>query len=143
MHPDWTRKKKMASLDLSPVGANAMGNFEKEVVNLKKNVHPTVYSTEHGRICPPGKQVQKSAPKGDGIVRIGRETKGRKGKGVTIISGIPLEASALQVLAKELKQRCGSGGTVKEGRIEIQGDHRDMLCIELAKRGWQVKRSGG
>ncbi|TKB28080.1 stress response translation initiation inhibitor YciH [Desulfopila sp. IMCC35006] len=110
---------------------------------LKKNEHPTVYSTDHGRIRPAGSKPQKSAPAGDGIVRIGRETKGRKGKGVTIISGVPLDATGLQALAQDLKRKCGSGGTVKEGRIEIQGDHREMLCLELPKRGWQVKRSGG
>ncbi len=120
-----------------------MNNFAREAVELKKNTHPLVYSTEHGRVCPPGNKAQKSAPTGDGIIRIGRETKGRKGKGVTIISGVPLDASGLQALGQELKRRCGSGGTVKEGRIEIQGDHRDMLCTELAKRGWQIKLSGG
>ena len=102
-----------------------------------------VYSTGQGRIRPPDNKPQKSPPVGDGIVRIGRETKGRKGKGVTTIFGVPLDPGGLQVLAQELKQKCGSGGTVKEGRIEIQGDHRDKLCAELAKRGWQVKRSGG
>ena len=80
---------------------------------------------------------------GDGIVRIGRETKGRKGKGVTIISGVPLDPPGLLALGKELKKRCGSGGTVKDGIIEIQGDHRDMLLEELQKRGWKVKRCGG
>ncbi len=110
---------------------------------MKKNAHPTVYSTEQGRICPAGNKPQKSASAGDGIVRISRETKGRKGKGVTIISGVPLDSSGLQALAQELKKKCGSGGTVKENRIEIQGDHRDLLLAELAKRGWQVKLSGG
>lgn len=102
-----------------------------------------VYSTEHGRIPAAVQKTLKPTPAGDGIVRIGRQTKGRKGKGVTTITGIPLDAAGLQVLAQELKRKCGSGGTVKEGTVEIQGDHRDMLCAELAKRGWQVKRSGG
>ena len=110
---------------------------------MKKSAYPIVYSTEQGRIRPADNKPQKTIPIGDGIVRIGRETKGRKGKGVTIISGVPLDPACLQVLAQELKQKCGSGGTVKEGRIEIQGDHRDKLCAELAKKGWQVKRSGG
>ncbi len=82
-------------------------------------------------------------PAGDGIVRLGRETKGRKGKGVTTIAGVPLDPSGLSALAKELKKRCGSGGTVKESTIEIQGDHRDVLFEELSKRGWRVKRCGG
>ena len=110
-----------------------------------------VYSTEHGATCPkcghPKKQCacaqQKSLPKSDGIVRISRETKGRKGKGVTLVSGLPLNEANLQALAKQLKQRCGSGGTVKDGVIEIQGDHRSMLMAELTKQGYRVKQAGG
>lgn len=79
----------------------------------------------------------------DGVVRVGRETKGRRGKGVTIITGIPLAPPQLIELAAELKRKCGSGGTVKEGVIEIQGDHRDAIVEELARRGWTVKRVGG
>lgn len=117
----------------------------------KSNINPTVYSTAHGRVCPACEKPvtgcvcdrPNAAPAGDGIVRIGRETKGRKGKGVTIISGVPLDAAKLSVLAKELKKRCGSGGTVKQGIIEIQGDHRDMLFDDLQQRGWRVKRCGG
>lgn len=82
-------------------------------------------------------------PKGDGVVRVGRETKGRKGKGVTVITGVPLTGVALEELATRLKKRCGSGGTVHEGVIEIQGDHRDALLTELGKLGYAVKRSGG
>ena len=78
------------------------------------------------------------------MVRVGRETKGRKGKGVTVITGVPLAGDALADLAKRLKQRCGSGGTVTDaGAIEIQGDHRDTLVAELGKLGYTVKRSGG
>ena len=111
-----------------------------------------VYSTRHGKMCPkcgaPAASCTCSRRKeavalSDGIVRVHRETKGRKGKGVTLISGVPLSGVALGELAKELKQRCGSGGTVKEGVIEIQGDHRDVLVGELEKRGWKVKRAGG
>jgi translation initiation factor 1 len=76
-------------------------------------------------------------------VRVGRETKGRKGAGVTVVTGVPLDGAALKDLAKELKTLCGSGGTVKAGRIEIQGDHRDRLMEALAARGWTVRRSGG
>ena len=78
-----------------------------------------------------------------GAIRVSRETQGRKGKGVTVISGLPLSAAELETLATELKKRCGSGGSVTEGRIEIQGEHRDRLIDELARRGWQAKRSGG
>lgn len=111
-----------------------------------------VYSTGHGAICPEcGHAVarcacprqQPIANKGDGIVRIGRETKGRKGKGVTLISGLPLDEAALRILARQLKQRCGSGGTVKERVIEIQGDHRSLLIDELTKQGYRVKQAGG
>ncbi len=86
---------------------------------------------------------KKAAPRGDGIVRIGRETKGRKGKGVTVITGIPLEETELKNLVKQLKAKCGAGGTVKDGIVEIQGDHRQMLFEELRSRGWTVKISGG
>ena len=113
--------------------------------------HGIVYSTANGRMCPTcGKPIaacscrQKSAvPGGDGIVRVERQTKGRKGKGVTVITGVPLDATELKELGKQLKARCGAGGTVKDGVIEIQGDHREVLVEELKKRGWTVKRAGG
>jgi translation initiation factor 1 len=110
-----------------------------------------VYSTGNGKMCSGcSKPIQqctcsqnKSVPHGDGIVRVGRETKGRKGKGVTIITGISLDNENLKDLAKQLKQKCGSGGTIKNHIIEIQGDHRDVLVEELKKQGFTVKRSGG
>ena len=79
----------------------------------------------------------------DGVVRLQRQTKGRGGGTVIIISGIPLPASSLKDLAGELKKRCGCGGTVKECVIEIQGDHRDTLMLELQERGYKVKLAGG
>lgn len=111
-----------------------------------------VYSTDTGRICPdcekPSdgcrcKEKSKSTIVGDGIIRISRSTKGRKGKGVTIISGVPVTLTELEVLAKALRKKCGSGGTVKNNTIEIQGDHRDFLLRELEKRGWKAKLAGG
>ena len=111
-----------------------------------------VYSTGIGERCrncqrPVADCVCKKGTPGktssDGIVRVSRETQGRKGKGVSVISGIGLSAEALADLATELKKRCGSGGTVVDGRIEIQGDHRDRLVEELTRRGWNVKRAGG
>ena len=110
-----------------------------------------VYSTDRGRMCPkcrkPAAQCacvsSIGAPKGDGVVRVARETKGRKGKGVTVITGVPLGGLELKELATRLKQKCGTGGTVKGGVIEIQGDHRDVLVDLLAEQGWTVKRSGG
>ncbi len=114
-----------------------------------------VYSSEHGRMCPhcglPAKRCQCRAnprkrdavPEGDGIVRVRRETKGRGGKTVTTLTGILLSEPDLKQLAKELKRRCGGGGAVKNGVIEIQGDHRDVLVEELEKRDFKVKRAGG
>ena len=86
---------------------------------------------------------EKQAHNGDGIVRVGRQTKGRKGKGVTLISGVPLAGANLKKLAAELKQKCGCGGTVKNQTIEIQGDKRDTVIDLLKKKGYTVKRSGG
>lgn len=100
-----------------------------------------VFSTDKGRIKPEKKKP--AAPKGDGIVRVGRETKGRKGKGMTVITGVPLHPEGLKDLAKKLKQKCGTGGTVKGRTIEIQGDHRDQLVAELEQLGYTVKKAGG
>jgi len=110
-----------------------------------------VYSTETGRTCPNcSKPIarcscgqKKTLPKNDGIVRVSRETKGRKGSGVTLITGLPLADSELSNLAKQFKQRCGSGGTVKNGVIEVQGDHRDVLMAELIRLGYHPKKAGG
>jgi translation initiation factor 1 len=115
------------------------------------NFMASVYSTDKGRLCPScGEAItecrcsqQQAAYDGDGIVRIQRETKGRKGKGVTLITGIPLESSELKKLAKELKQRCSTGGAVKNGIIEIQGDQRQTLKNLLEAKGYTVKLSGG
>jgi translation initiation factor 1 len=82
-------------------------------------------------------------PKGDGIVRVRRETKGRGGKTVTTVEGVPLPGNALRDLASELKRHCGAGGTIKDGVIEIQGDHREAIVAELSRRGFSVKRAGG
>ncbi|MDF7805887.1 stress response translation initiation inhibitor YciH [Pontiellaceae bacterium B12219] len=100
-----------------------------------------VFSTDKGRIKPEKKKP--IAPKGDGIVRVGRETKGRKGKGMTVITGVPLHPEGLKDLAKKLKQKCGTGGTVKNQTIEIQGDHRDLMVSELQALGYTVKKAGG
>lgn len=110
-----------------------------------------VYSTDKGKLCPQcGEPAAKcrcrkkaASASGDGIVRVGRETKGRKGKGVSLVTGVQLQNQGLARLAKQLKAKCGSGGTVKNGVIEIQGDHRDLLVEELRKEGFTVKRSGG
>lgn len=103
--------------------------------------NPLVYSTDTGRIDQPQQKVER--PKGDGIVRIQRQTSGRKGKGVCLITGIDLEDAALTQLAAELKKKCGCGGALKEGVIEIQGDKRDLLKSLLEAKGMKVKLAGG
>ena len=102
-----------------------------------------VYSTEAGRIGSKRDPVPPRHPRGDGIVRVRREVKGRRGKTVTTIEGVPLPDHELRALCGELKRRCGSGGSVKDGVVEIQGDHRDALIAELEGRGYTVKRAGG
>ena len=110
-----------------------------------------VFSTGQGRMCPTCTKPildcscrhDSEGPLGDGQVRVSRETKGRKGKGVTLISGLPVDAKDLQKLAKQLKRKCGAGGTVKDGVIEIQGEHRDMLIQALQALGYKAKRAGG
>ncbi|MCX9003427.1 stress response translation initiation inhibitor YciH [Citrobacter portucalensis] len=100
-----------------------------------------VYSTDTGRIDEP-KAVQER-PKGDGIVRIQRQTSGRKGKGVCLITGIDQDDAELTKLAAELKKKCGCGGAVKDGVIEIQGDKRDLIKSLLEAKGMKVKLAGG
>jgi len=132
-------------------GLGTAGSQSSESSVSKAAAHSgSVYSTEVGRTCPDcGKAKDHCAcsndamPEGDGIVRIQRETKGRKGKGVTLLIGILLAPTELKKLAKELKQKCGVGGAVKEGVIEIQGDVRDQLFDEMKQRGFKVKKSGG
>ena len=100
-----------------------------------------VYSTNTGRIREADPEPE--APAGDGVVRLKRETKGRKGAGVTLITGVPLAGDDLKALAKELKKKAGVGGSIKDGVIEIQGDQRDLLLPLLEKKGWTVKKAGG
>lgn len=110
-----------------------------------------VYSTGVGSLCPNCRRPVRECvcPKGapgaakPAQVRVGREVKGRAGKGVTVVTGLPLAEAAIEALATRLKKRCGSGGTVRDGVIEIQGDHRDAVVAELAKQGWPAKKSGG
>ncbi|MBC8953771.1 stress response translation initiation inhibitor YciH [Xenorhabdus sp. PB62.4] len=100
-----------------------------------------VYSTDGGRIQE--EEIKPVRPKGDGIVRIQRQTSGRKGKGVCIITGIDADDQTLAKLAAELKKKCGCGGSVKDGEIEIQGDKRDLLKQLLEAKGMKVKLAGG
>lgn len=100
-----------------------------------------VFSTDAGRIKE--EKAPEQTPQGDGIVRIRRETKGRKGKGVMTINGLLLKEKELKALAKELKKLVGCGGAVKDGIIEIQGDKRDVIKAHLEKKGHTVKLAGG
>lgn len=104
-----------------------------------------VYSTETGRIKQSDKPAQPSPPTPgpDSVVRLHRESKGRSGKGVTLITGLPLGPDELKNLAKDLKQFCGTGGTVKDGVVEIQGEQREKLKPFLEKKGFKVKIAGG
>ena len=112
-----------------------------------------VYRSDVGRICPgcwrplarcACKDARgKAARPGTGAVRVARATQGRGGKVVSVITGLPLGEAELAALAAELKKRCGSGGTVREGVIEIQGEHRDTLVAELGRRGFDARRAGG
>jgi translation initiation factor 1 len=109
-----------------------------------------VYSTDTGRMCPDCRQPvasctcnQKAIPKGDGVVRVSRESKGRGGKTVTLVKGAALDVAALAQLGKQLRSACGSGGTVKDGVIEIQGDHCDLVLETLKKLGHNVRRAEG
>ncbi len=109
-----------------------------------------VYSIDSGRICPACRQPRSACtcrkaparPAADGVVRVSRQTRGRGGKSVTLVHGLPLADAPLAALAKQLRTLCGVGGTVKEGVVEVQGDHADRLVAELQKAGFKAKRAG-
>lgn len=109
-----------------------------------------VFSTDSGRMCPDCREptsacrcAEAALPQGDGVARVRRETKGRGGKTVTTISGLILPLDDLKSLAKQMKARCGCGGSLKDGVIEIQGDQAELLCQWLIEKGFKAKRSGG
>ena len=111
-----------------------------------------VYSTDGGRTCPVCRQQlaqctcqaqARAAVTGNGVVRVSRETKGRGGKSVTLVKGLALDAIALAMLGKQLRAACGAGGTVKDGVIEVQGDHCELVTEALRKHGHSPKRTGG
>lgn len=111
-----------------------------------------VYSTDAGRMCPECRKPvadcdcarrKAAVPAGDGVVRVSRETKGRGGKAVTVVRGVPLPAEALATLGKKLRTACGAGGTLKDGVLEIQGEHMDKVVALLQAEGFKVKRAGG
>lgn len=124
------------------------------MASLQDQLGGLVYSTEHGDTCPHCREAldqcrcdaleeQQRLEALDGIVRVRRETSGRKGKGVTTLTGIALPGEEFKALTKRLKKRCGTGGAVKNGIIEIQGDHRDTLYRALSDLGYTVKHAGG
>ena len=109
-----------------------------------------VYSTDAGRMCPGCRKAAAAcvcnaspAPKTDGVVRVSLQTKGRGGKSVTVVKGLPLQAEPLALLGKQLRAACGSGGTAKDGIIEVQGDHVVVVTALLQKQSYIVKRAGG
>ena len=110
-----------------------------------------VYSTELGRTCPTCRQSKDSCkykqthsvPAGDGVARVSRSSKGLGGKTVTLVQGLALDEASLTQLGKQLKAACGTGGTVKEGVIEVQGDHRELVMRLLTGQGFMVKAAGG
>jgi predicted translation initiation factor SUI1 len=143
--PTWIEKVEYWQVDDAP---EVLGLIEREVMDLsarligggKGRETPTPEIPTEA-VDPVAKKevVRKSAP----VVRLGRETKGRRGKGVTTVFDLPLDEAGLLKLAATLKHRCGTGGTVKDGRIEIQGDQRDRLTAVLEGMGYRVKRVGG
>jgi predicted translation initiation factor SUI1 len=141
--PAWAEKVEFWQVDDAP---EMLGLIEREVMDLAarligggKRREAQEMATETA--APPAKTevVRTSAP----VVRLGRETKGRRGKGVTTVSDVPLDEAGLLQLATKLKDRCGTGGAVKDGVIEIQGDQRDRLAAVLEGMGYRVKRVGG
>lgn len=127
-----------------------MGNILKAKASGLAALGGLVYSTDSGRMCPDCRQPVAQCtcklvviPTGDGIVRVSRETKGRGGKAVTLVKGVLLDAAALADLGKQLKAACGTGGTVKDGVIEVQGDHIEWVMQILKTQGYTVKRAGG
>ena len=124
---------------------------------MSRDSNRLVYSSQQGRVCPRCRRPRarckcaervaaKAAASAVGkreFVYVARESKGRKGKTVTIVSGLPLFGDDLKRLAGDLKRRCGTGGAVKDGNVEIQGDQRELLVAELEERGFKVKRKGG
>ena len=127
------------------------GDMDDSVSRRDKPASRPVYSTESGRLCPQCQRAvaacvcskDRPAYSGDGIVRIQRQTKGRNGKAVSVITGLPLPETELKALAKALKKRCGVGGSCRNGTIEVQGEQRELLKSELEKRGYTVKIAGG
>ncbi len=144
-HPIWIKKVEFWDVDDAP---GIFGLIESEVMDLTsrllcggKRREPLSQDVGAKEIAP-AQETVTAKPKG-AVVKVGRETKGRRGKGVTTVFDVPADAAGLVELASKLKQKCGTGGTVKDGRIEIQGDQRERIILELESIGYRVKRVGG
>jgi protein-tyrosine phosphatase len=139
--PAWTDRVEYWHVEDA---AEALVHIEQEVMDLVARLLAGGRKRKERSASPPENgSTLREQPKEKPVVRVGRETKGRRGKGVTTVSDLPLDNDGLRELAAKLKQRCGTGGTVKDGRIEIQGDQRDRLAVELENLGYKVKRVGG
>jgi predicted translation initiation factor SUI1 len=142
-YPAWAEKVEFWQVDDAP---DVPGLIEREIMDLAARLivggGKRVAQPPEVSVAPPvtkKEKTRKSVP----VVRLGRETKGRRGKGVTTVADVPLDEAGLLELATKLKDRCGTGGTVKDGVIEIQGDQRDRLAAVLEGMGYRVKRVGG
>jgi predicted translation initiation factor SUI1 len=140
--PAWVEKVEFWHVDDAP---EVLGLVEREVMGLVARIVGGGERQENQptEALAPERLVAKEPAKKPLTVKVGRETAGRRGKGVTTVFDSPLDANGLKNLAATLKQRCGTGGTVKDGRIEIQGDQRERIVAELEKLGYRVKRVGG
>jgi protein-tyrosine phosphatase len=140
--PAWTDRVEYWHVEDA---AGVLGQIEQEIMDLVARLLAGGRKREGQRSAAPPENgsTHGEKPKERPVVRVGRETKGRRGKGVTTVSDLPLDSDGIRELAAKLKQRCGTGGTVKDGRIEIQGDQRDRVAVELENLGYKVKRIGG
>jgi translation initiation factor 1 len=137
--PAWAGKVEFWHVDDAP---EVLGLIEREVMGLVARILGGGIRPDEPAPAPAAKAPSESASKRL-TATVGRETAGRRGKGVTTVFGLPLDESGLRELAGTLKQRCATGGTVKDGRIEMQGDQRERIAAELEKLGYKVKRVGG
>ncbi len=128
-----------------------MGGMNQRKSDLR-GLGSLVYSTDSGRMCPDCRRPlaacscaaqARTAPRGNGTVRVSRETKGRGGKAVTLVRGLALDDAALAALGQRLRTACGAGGTLKDGVLEVQGDHVDRVLAWLQQEGIGAKRAGG
>jgi protein-tyrosine phosphatase len=140
--PAWTQKVEFWHVDDAP---QVLGQIEQQVMGLVARIlgGGQGQDAQPGEAPTPEHPTTKEVVKKPVTLKVGRETAGRRGKGVTTVFDIPLDDSSVRQLAATLKQRCGTGGTVKDGRIEIQGDQRERIVAELEKLGYKVKRVGG